>query len=352
MENRPDWGKHLEASIRRIQEAIAQGQAPQAGVLKTFLAAAGAHALDRVNARMQARLEKERRREERRQRRREEAAVAAKPQGFVFGAAAAVLLYFALTQPHLWWMVFIAFGFGMAGASLLAKGYHHERLLAAQGERGATRPQGALGQSPALALIDGRLSRVDETCERILAEMKSGPQVVREVVQRPQETLQALRAASHELGRRERELRTAVTPQDEQRLQDERARLGARAAAERDAVARERLESALRALDAQLAQRATLATAAARFEAEGTRILYTLENLYTQILRARSADAASAEVAGAGLRRSVEQLGLEVDAVAEALEAVNREELPGFAPIQEVRPSEPWPPSSSGRVRP
>lgn len=349
MGTRPDFGEQIEASIRRVQEAIARGQAPHADVLKTFLAAAGAHALDRVSDKLRAKRERERLREERRRRRREEAAAAAKPQGFVFAAAALVMLYFAVTQPHLWWMVFIAFGFGMASAGQLAKGFRYDRLLEARHEREGV--VGGRATDPALAQIDTRVARVDSTCERILAEIKSGPQVVREVVQRPEETLKALRVACHELARRERELRATVTAEDEQRLRQERAVLESRITTERDEVARGRLESALKALDTQLAQRAAIATSASRFEAEETRILYTLESLYTQILRARSADAASAEVAGAGLRRSVEQLGQEIDAVAEALESVNSEGTLGLAPVQEPPDTESRQPAPGGRVR-
>jgi hypothetical protein len=42
------------------------------------------------------------------------------------------------------------------------------------------------------------------------------------------------------------------------------------------------------------------------------------------VLRVRTADSASEDVAGAGLRQSVEQLGAEMDAVTEALEDVHR----------------------------
>jgi hypothetical protein len=69
---------------------------------------------------------------------------------------------------------------------------------------------------------------------------------------------------------------------------------------------------------------AELGTAASRLEAEHTRLYYTLESLYTQVLRVRTADAASEDVAGAGLRKSVEQIGAEMEALEEALEEVHR----------------------------
>ena len=94
--------------------------------------------------------------------------------------------------------------------------------------------------------------------------------------------------------------------------------------AEKDAVVKDRLSSALKVLEEQRRQRAELATAASRLEAEHMRLYYTLENLYTQVLRVRTADSASEDVAGAGLRQSVEQLGAEMEAVTEALEDVHR----------------------------
>jgi hypothetical protein len=84
-----------------------------------------------------------------------------------------------------------------------------------------------------------------------------------------------------------------------------------------------RLAAALAALDAQRDQRQELARAAARFDAEHTRISYTLESLHTQVVRMRSADSSSVDVAGAGLRRSLDMLSHEVNALADALERVN-----------------------------
>src|SRR5205814_8619959 len=90
-----------------------------------------------------------------------------------------------------------------------------------------------------------------------------------------------------------------------------------------DDVTKMRLAAALAALDAQRDQRLELTRAAARFDAEHTRISYTLESLYTQVVRMRSADSSSVDVAGAGLRRSLDMLSHEVNALADALERVN-----------------------------
>jgi hypothetical protein len=151
---------------------------------------------------------------------------------------------------------------------------------------------------------------------------------VRDFVQQPVETVQALQAAGRELARRERELRALLPAGDDQRLEAERAALALRIGGEADAVVRGRLQGALEALDSQRAQRRELATAAARFEAEGTRLVYTLENLRTQVLRARSAESASPDVLGAGLQQSLTQVSLELGAIAEALETVHAPQAP------------------------
>ncbi|MBU8895897.1 hypothetical protein KRR26_09790 [Corallococcus sp. M34] len=170
---------------------------------------------------------------------------------------------------------------------------------------------------------DPRLARVDATCDKLLAELRAAPDVLREVVHAPERTVQALREGCHALVRREHELRALLTPEDAERLAADRERLTARLAAEMDEVVRARLQGALNALDAQRRQREDLRIDADRLEAEYTRLAYTLENLYAQVLRVRSADASGADVAGAGLRQSVDQLGAEVQAVTEALEDVH-----------------------------
>ncbi|MBJ6760231.1 hypothetical protein JGU66_05615 [Myxococcaceae bacterium JPH2] len=170
---------------------------------------------------------------------------------------------------------------------------------------------------------DPRLARVDATCDKLLGELRAAPEVLREVVHAPERTVQALREGCHALVRREHELRALLTTEDAERLAADRERLTTRLAAETDEVVRARLQGALNALDAQRRQREDLRVDADRLEAEYTRLSYTLENLYAQVLRVRSADASGADVAGAGLRQSVEQLGAEVQAVTEALEDVH-----------------------------
>jgi hypothetical protein len=160
--------------------------------------------------------------------------------------------------------------------------------------------------------------------------------VVKDIFIKPDETVAALRATCRDLTRRERDLRKFLSPQDDDRLATERDALHKRIEGEQDEVTRMRLASALAALDQQRDQRLELSRAAARFDAEHTRISYTLESLYTQVVRMRSADSSSADVAGAGLRRSLDMLSHEVNALADALEKVNSGEAERMHKVAEA----------------
>ena len=221
--------------------------------------------------------------------------------------------------PHqYWWLVFVALAF-FKGAAKHLRPSNNPLLTRVEEPPAPVLPQAKVPEAP----VDPRLTRVDAVCEKLLAELRAGKGVLQEMVRSPERTVQDLRKSCHELIRRERELRTVAPPEDVQRLADERKKLETRWAAEEDVVVRDRLRAALQVLDEQVRQRAELTKAADRLEAEFTRLAYTLENLYAQVLRVRSADAADADVAGAGLRHSVEQLGAEVDAVTSALEEVH-----------------------------
>ena len=170
---------------------------------------------------------------------------------------------------------------------------------------------------------DPRDVRVDAVCDRILAELRTSPESVKDIFIKPEETVQALRVTCRDLTRRERDVRRFLSPEEDTRLASEREVLKKRVENEADEVTKMRLASALAALDQQRDQRGELARAATRFDAEHTRISYTLESLHTQVVRMRSADSSSVDVAGAGLRRSLDLLSQEVNALADALEKVN-----------------------------
>ena len=313
----------LQSRTRRLEEALSEGQDRQTELLELWARKLGRLPTERERRKWERRMEKQLERETkkalRRERAREEDEQNA-AMGWVFAMMALVLVGMAISRMStLWWLVFVALGMGSSAARILGRSWQRAR---------EARAVQAVGQaSPTLPVPpreDPRAAKLEALCGKLLAELRAGPGLLREVVSQPEQTVEALRRSCLELLRRERELRGLCSPEDERRLEEERAQLAARVDAERDAVVKERLEGALRALDAQRGQRAELATAASRLEAEHMRLYYTLENLYTQVLRVRSADSASADVAGAGLRQSVEQLGVEMDAVAEALEEVHQ----------------------------
>lgn len=327
--------REIEESVRRILGALDRLPAARieaVAVQVSRAAETAAAAIQRSVGREATRAE---RRLEKRLREEDEASV---PHAFVLGGAAALAAFVGFTQPHLFWLIFVAFGFGMGAADTLAKVRRRERRLAeearnASAERAAasseqasallTPPPVARPESPAVAAITARESRVDGICERLVAELKGAPPLVRELLRNPEQTIAALRAASRELARRERSLRASLTEEEGARLDRERAALSARVESTADPVVKERLTGALAALDAQLSHRAELSTAVARIEAEGTRILYSLESLRAQVLRALAADSAASDVTRESLKGGLEALSAEIDAVATALEEVH-----------------------------
>ncbi|MCA1826546.1 MAG: hypothetical protein LC689_06350 [Myxococcales bacterium] len=273
-------------------------------------------------------------------------------EGYVWLLAAIVLFIVALSSlPFLWWLIFPAAGLGSRGTRVIARHTGITRPSITEpipartgvGQPTATPTQQRAQRFGSLSGIrqaidtplrvttpvytapqaDPRDARVDAICDKILAEIRASPEVVKDIFIKPDETVGALRATCRDLTRRERELRKFLSPQEDERLAREREALQKRIDGEADEVTKMRLASALAALDQQRDQRLELTRAAARFDAEHTRISYTLESLYTQVVRMRSADSSSADVAGAGLRRSLDMLSHEVNALADALEKVN-----------------------------
>ncbi len=329
----------LEASLRRIAGALQANRNQYAAVVEQITAATTAEVAERISekiaARRQRHLERHEREMERLRKRHERRKTtsyydpAELPKAFVSSAAAIVCVVLAFFQPWLWWLIFVAFGFASSAATSFGKASRHRR---AGEQEQPEKPQEAVDSDrraepvaeeakPAVPQEppDPRVIRIQTLCDKLLAELESGPPIVREVVTQPQATIGGLRQACLEIARRERELRGALAAQEESAIVAERDALTTRLSHERDEIVRDRLGQALRALEQQLAHRAELATAATRLEAENTRILYTLENLNMQLLRARATDVGAPELGGK-LRDSLHELGTEIDAVAEALE--------------------------------
>lgn len=349
----PDWQEQLQASLRRAQEAIAKGAGQQEEMVRAWTESLRASYPDWGRERWQRRLERKLRR---RAEREAKIANASLFEGYVWLLAAIVLFIVALSSlPFLWWLIFPAAGLGSRGTRVIARhtGITRPNLTepipvttpqpAAASNQTQQRAQrfGNLSgirevmQAPVVPQQDPRDARVDAICDKILAEIRSAPEVVKDIFIKPDETVASLRATCRDLTRRERDLRKFLSPQEDERLAREREALQKRIDGESDEVTKMRLASALAALDQQRDQRLELSRAASRFDAEHTRIGYTLESLYTQVVRMRSADSASVDVAGAGLRRSLDMLSKEVNALADALERVNSGESAKMAKVAE-----------------
>ena len=374
----PDWQEQLQASLRRAQDAISRGVTQQEDVVRTWTESLRSAYPDWGRERWQRRLERKLRRRAEREAR---IANASLFEGYLWLLGAIVLFIVALSAlPFLWWLIFPAAGLGSRGTRVIARHTGITKPIAeapvsarvpasvsaadAQARARAQRfgslggrfdpapvvrtpfPAGTVAASAPGA--DPRDVRVDAICDRILAELRTSPDAVKEIFRKPEETIAALRSTCRDLTRRERELRRFLSAEEDTRLTHEREALSGRIERESDEVTKMRLASALAALDAQRDQRAELARSAARFDAEHTRISYTLESLYTQVVRMRSADSSSADVAGAGLRRSLDMLSKEVNALADALEKVNAGEAGKMRRMAEAPPSDGSEPRAPG----
>jgi hypothetical protein len=296
----------LDEGLARMREALERGQISRHEWRRTF--------------REQRRLLREQRRSLRRRNR-------PRALGWVFLGMAGMLSYLVLDGAP-FWLLFVAFGFSISGVSMLFGRRDKDQVV-----EGHATPEVEAATDPA------GLARVDALCDKLLEEINKGPAVLREVVRKPEESVRGLRDAIHALAQREAEVRALVTTADGDRLQRERADLVARRDGAGDPVTRERWEGALKALDAQLQHRETLRTQAARLEAERVRLVYTLENLYTQVLAVRS--TAASDQAGTQLRQSVDRLGDEISAVAGALESMQAVDAGAAGPdvAETARPS-------------
>ncbi|HWE24164.1 MAG TPA: hypothetical protein VG496_09510 [Myxococcales bacterium] len=365
----PDWQEQLQASLRRAQEAIAQGSTQQQQMVREWTESLRTAYPDWGRERWQRRLERKLRRRAEREAR---IANASLFEGYLWLLAAIVLFLVALSAlPFLWWLIFPAAHLGSKGTRVIARhagftkattpvdapvpvtGRTPAQVNADEQARARAQRFGSLGgrsayggvtlrtggaSAPAAGAppqMDPRDVRVDGICDKILAELRVAPQVVKEIFRKPEDTIAALRTTCRDLTRREREVRKFLSPEEDLRLSRERDALQKRIETESDEVVRLRLSSALAALEQQREQRQELARSAARFDAEHTRISYTLESLYTQVVRMRSADSASIDVAGAGLRRSLDMLSQEANALADALEKVNRGEAAKMKKVAE-----------------
>jgi hypothetical protein len=284
------------------------------------LSAAFGEPLERRQRKADRKREEARRKKEEAQRKEIESSSAI--GGTVLMVFAAVCLSFAVMQPELWWMVFVALGLGMGGAKQLQ--------LASQKKRLAARVPDAQG---APGLSDSFLGRheVDVLCDRLLHELKHGPEVVRTFLQNPEATVASLRTTCKALDERRRQLLAEKPAEARAQLEKRRDELIQKRSATSDPTARLKLDQALASLQTQAAALEQLEATIERIDGEYTGLMVMLEELRTRMSVAR---AAGSPVQLDALRANVTRLNAELEAIAEAVESAPREGLP--RPIERI----------------
>jgi carbonic anhydrase/acetyltransferase-like protein (isoleucine patch superfamily) len=176
--------------------------------------------------------------------------------------------------------------------------------------------------------------RAAVACDRLTAELRAAPQQVRSFLGASETTVASLRRTCEDLFRREQALRTELDPTALRRLDEEKQTLDARLAAESDERIRRSLAGAVAAIDEQSRQRGLLRLSADRLQAERLRLAYTLEGLASQFVRLRTAGVEAGRPSAVELEKGMEQLGEELNAIADALE---EESLDVPSPRERVR---------------
>jgi hypothetical protein len=184
----------------------------------------------------------------------------------------------------------------------------------------------AVGLDPLSAALDPRAVRIGHACDRLEQEFARAPEPVRAMFGDSSLTLSSLRRTCLDLLEREQALRAESSPEALARLEQEKAALETRLAGVTDEPVRRSLSGAVAAITGQQQQRQLLQKSADRLEAELTRLIWTLDGMGTELLRARTAGAELYEGGGSALAQSVQQLHQEINSIAEALEELNRDD--------------------------
>jgi len=184
-------------------------------------------------------------------------------------------------------------------------------------------------------------NRAAAACDRLEDELRAAPENVRAFLGTSQESLAALRRTCEDLATREQAMRGEANVA---RLEEERAALDKRLAAESDPGLKQSLTGAIAAIDELKRQHELLRVGADKLEAEQRRLVYTLEGLATQFVRLRTAGPGAAP---AELEQGLGQLRDRIDAIADALEQVSRD---APAAMRELAVSPPDSTASTGQL--
>lgn len=253
-------------------------------------------------------------------------------------ATGVVMLVFALLtagiaalHPDKWWLLFVGLGLGMGGAGAIFGGGNQAPALPAakvEEEESEELEEGeseraSLPPAPAAPVVDALEQRAREACARVRSELEKATPGVRDWVGDPKKVLEPLERTVAGLGERIRTLQALLAASSMERLQTEHSALVRRLDDAKDEGLRSSVMGALEALEKRRKQRGDLELARNRLEVEQQRVALVVEGLEGELLRLRiaGADRGQADVA---LTRAVEELGTQVGAVAEALEAEQR----------------------------
>src|SRR3989449_7817434 len=114
-----DWQEQLQASLRRVEEAIARGSSQQDQMVREWTENLRNAYPDWGRERWQRRLERKLRR---RAEREAKVANASLFEGYLWLLGAIVLFIIALSSlPFLWWLIFPAAGLGSRGTPVIAR---------------------------------------------------------------------------------------------------------------------------------------------------------------------------------------------------------------------------------------
>jgi carbonic anhydrase/acetyltransferase-like protein (isoleucine patch superfamily) len=167
--------------------------------------------------------------------------------------------------------------------------------------------------------------RAAAVCDRLASELRAAPEHVRSFLGASDATIVSLRRTCEDLFRREQALRVELDPATLGRLEEEKRALDERLGSETDERIRHSLAGAVVAIDEQRRQRDLLGLSADRLQAERMRLVYTLEGLVSQFVRLRTTGEEVGRASTADLGKGVEELGAELNAIADALEEESRD---------------------------
>jgi hypothetical protein len=293
----PDLEKTLEQLSKALEKTGREGGKALFSAARAFTDGV------REAAERDRRSRREKRRQERRERKLEKRLAAMErasfPRAFLNFAIAAVLGLFAAWNSQNWWLVFVAIPYALAGARQLSLAMEKRRLLA-----------------PAAPVRDGA-HEIDVLCDQLLADLKASPDAVRNFVQRPERTIEALRTAAKAVDQRRRALSGGDAQHQLAALEQQRLELRRKRDAAGDLSARDKFDAALRSLDGQEAALRQLTAASERLDGEYTSLLVLLQEMRTRVAVARSTDQNQVQLDG--LRQNVQQLNAELQAITESL---------------------------------